>query len=288
VTISQRKVAANAPCELCSTEMVPRRVGHVDMVVCSSCGLGRMLEIQTSADYWVAGGEDQLAHVYWAARTTMFDKALAHLEKVSAPGRVVDIGGGVGRFSECALQRGWDAYSCDVSPAARKTAAERLGAERSLSPEDLSSFEGTADVATLWCVIAHVLDPSALISQAVDVLKPGGRLLLTTPNFLFQKALARLVARFGIDYDLASWDHILHFTPRAIDALLRRAGLSRRTFEYLGVTEYCILSPSHAGVLVPLKRLWNFLGVHSAKIGLPPLSAELQVVAVKPSLPPSG
>jgi 2-polyprenyl-3-methyl-5-hydroxy-6-metoxy-1,4-benzoquinol methylase len=270
-------------CELCSTKLTLRRVGHIEMLLCNSCGLGRVSEMETAADYWTSESNDQLDHEYWTvARSGMFEKALIHLETSGGKGRVVDIGGGVGRFAECALQRGWDAYSCDLSPTAREAAARRLGAERSLAPDDLSSLEGTADVVTLWCVIAHVLNPADLVRQAVDLLKPGGRLLLTTPNFVFQRALARVLAKLGRHYDLASRDHVLHFTPLAIETLLGQAGLNRWTFEYLGVTDYCVLSPRHARVLVPLKRIWNRLGAYPSRIGLSSISAELQVVASKP------
>lgn len=251
------------------------------MLLCSECGLGRVPEMQTGPDFWTSE-EHELSKDYWTtARSGMFRKALARLEDNGAKGRLLDLGGGVGYFAELALGLGWDAYSLDISEPAHKAAAERLGAERSLTPEQAQEFSGQCDVVSLWCVVAHGLDPLSLVRQAVDLLKPGGRLLITTPNFIFQGTLARLLARLDKPYDLVCRDHILHFTPKAADRLLREAGLASWSYEYLGVTENCFFSARFARILVPLKRVWNFAGARTPLIGLPPLCAELQIVGVK-------
>jgi 2-polyprenyl-3-methyl-5-hydroxy-6-metoxy-1,4-benzoquinol methylase len=282
-------------CRLCGVEMSRKSVGDTEMLLCSACGLGRVPEM-TPGDFWLTDDGEELSKEYWtAARSKMFHKALDHLEARGGKGRILDFGGGVGYFAECALKLGWDAYSLDISEPAQKVAAERLGEERSLSLEQAKGFVGECDVVTLWCVIAHVVDPLNLVRQAADLLRPGGLILITTPNFLFQGTLARLLARFDKPYDLVSRDHILHFTPSAIDRLLRASGLASWTYEYLGVTENCFLSRRFAKVLVPLKRVWNYIGSRTSLVGLPPLCAELQIVGVKSSAssrrsegPPAG
>lgn len=275
------ELAGRITCGLCGSEMRRRAVGDTDLLLCGACGLGRVPEMQAGPDFWTAE-HDELEKDYWTTRrSAMFTRALERLREGGAPGRLVDLGGGVGYFAELALNQGWDAYSVDISPAAQQAAGARLGPGRSLSPEQARELAGQCDVVTLWCVIAHVLDPLALVRQAVDLLKPGGRLLITTPNFIFQGNLARLLARLDRPYDLVCRDHILHFTPAAADRLLGRAGLDRWGYEYLGVTDNCFLSRRFARVLVPAKRVWNYAGARTTKLGLPPLCAELQIVAVK-------
>jgi len=212
----------------------------------------------------------------------MFQKALSHLEIDGVKGRILDFGGGVGYFAQLALELGWDAYSLDVSEHAQKAAAIRLGSERSLSPDQLEAFgTGCCDVVTLWCVIAHVPDPLSVVRQALDLLKPGGTLLVTTPNFIFQGALARALAKLDKPYDLVCRDHVLHFTPEALGQLLQKAGLEQWSFDYIGVTDNCFLLDKFTRVLVPLKRVWNYTGSLATRVGLPPLSSELQVLATK-------
>lgn len=286
MSTSTRDLTDRITCQLCAIEMEQKAVGDTPMLLCSRCGMGRVPEMETAADYWATESphEEEFSNNYWTtAREDMFERALQHFERRSGLGRIVDFGGGVGFFAECAQKRGWDAYSVDISEPARKVAADRLGLDRSLSPEQAAGLTGTCDVVTLWCVIAHTLDPLTMVEQAVDFLKPGGLLMVTTPNFIFQGTLARLLARLDKPYDLVCRDHILHFTPRAAGKLLKRAGLESWTFEYLGVTENCFFSPRFGKVLVPLKRVWNTVGTRISSLGLPPLCAELQIVAVKPA-----
>lgn len=278
-------------CDLCGTQMSLRAVGETGMLVCGYCGMGRVPGMGAAPDFWLTDAEEEaeLSNQYWTtARSAMFQKALAFLEKNGGRGRVLDFGGGVGHFAECALKMGWDAYSLDVSERAREAAAGRVGRERSVSPERVREFAGRCDAVTMWCVIAHVPDPLRLVREAVDLLKPGGRLLITTPNFLFQGTLARLLARIGRPYDLVCRDHILHFTPPAIDRLLSKVGINAWSFEYLGVSNNCFFSPRFGRVLVPFKRVWNYTATRATVAGLPPLCGELQIVGFKPRAGPCG
>lgn len=285
LTVNTRSSEGLTKCIVCAAMMHPRPVGAEPMLVCSGCGMGRVPQMEPSSDYWTLGEgtEGEASKDYWIrARQRMFRSALRHLSRDGETGRLMDIGGGIGYFAQCALETGWDAYSVDVSDLAVKTAAERLGPSRSLSPHQTTSLVGTFDIVSLWCVIAHVADPSALLRQAFDLLRPGGRLVFTTPNFVFQANFARLIWRFGREYNLASQDHLLHFTPASLRMLLAKAGFGDWSLRYLGVTEGCIFEPRLASFLVPVKRAWNWSTTRAAALGLPALSAELQVVAKKP------
>ncbi len=209
----------------------------------------------------------------------MFRRALEAIGRETGPGRVVDVGGGVGYFAATALELGWDAYSVDPSERAVQAAAARIGSNRSLV-EPLPHLVGSCDLVTLWCVVAHVPNPRAVLAQAVRLLKPTGRLLVTTPNFLFQARYAALAARLGRSIDFAAHDHLFHFTPAALTRVLADAGTEPRSFAYWGVTTECVLVKRLSRVLVPVKRLWNWSAWQLSRAGLPLYSSELQVEAV--------
>ena len=270
-------------CAACGGDEVERRIGVNRVRVCRSCGMGRIPGEPMRHAYWIQDDPDKvLGDSYWAARRRMFRSALKRLRSEDGPGRVLDLGGGAGHFTEVALELGWDAYSYDLSEVASEAAAKRLGPERSLGPAAAGDLAGSFDAVTLWCVVAHVSDPAALLADAAGYLRPGGRLLVTTPNFLFQNLYARLLARLGRPLDFAQQDHLLNFTPRALELLAGRAGLAGFSFEYFGVTEECLLDRRLGRVLVPLKKAWNLVGVRTTALGLPPLGAELHFVATRP------
>jgi SAM-dependent methyltransferase len=77
------------------------------------------------------------------------------------------------------------------------------------------------DVVTLWDVIEHVPDPVPLLAEAARVLRPGGRLVLTTGDWGSAYARAR-----GADWHLMEppW-HLTMFTRDTMALAGRRAGL---------------------------------------------------------------
>ena len=276
--------AGPSVCILCGGPERERRVGTAQILVCANCGLGRTQEAALSRDYWApaAGGAPVLEDRYWtAARAPVFRGALRLLEAEVGKGRVLDVGGGVGHFAELALTAGWDAYSVDVSEAAVSAATGRIGGNRSFSsiPERL---QGTCDAVTLWCVVAHLPNPLALVGEAVRTLRPGGRLFLTTPNFRFQIGYAALLARLGRPIDFSAHDHLLHFTVESLGRMLGSAGMTTWRLDFVGVTEDCVADPRLARWAVPGKRLWNRGALAATRAGAPYLGSEFQVVGTAP------
>jgi 2-polyprenyl-3-methyl-5-hydroxy-6-metoxy-1,4-benzoquinol methylase len=273
--------AAAGACYVCRGPTATRRVAGNEVVVCTACGFGA-LTVQSVADYWERHDdlERELEDRYWtSARTAVFRSALARLAGRVEGRRLLDLGGGVGHFARCALDLGWDAYSVDVSTTATAAAASCLGDGRA-STAVPASLAGAFDVVTLWCVAAHVTDPRRVLRDAVNALRPGGLLFLTTPNFRFQAGYARVLAAAGKSLDFAAHDHVVHFTPASLALLLADVGFEQATFTYVGVTEDCLLDRRMAGVLVPAKRLWNWTAVRAAGLGAPLMSSELHALAV--------
>lgn len=271
------------PCLACGAATREVSVGGNALQRCPRCGLGRIDAERRRDDYWMRhAAPEAVDEPYWTeARTSVFEGALRLLEAEVGVGRVLDMGGGVGRFAQCALDAGWDAYSLDVSEVAVAQAAERIGSRRSLAsiPPEL---DHACDAVTLWCVVAHLPDPRDVLARAVSALRPGGRLFLTTPNLRFQVAYTAALARAGRPVDFLTHDHLLHFTPDAMGRLLEGAGISRWWFTYVGVTEDCVADRRLGRWLVPAKRAWNRGALVASRCGLPLVGSELQVVGTVP------
>jgi len=143
--------------------------------------------------------------------------ALLH-HALGPPGRLLDAGAGRGRFVAAARTAGWDARG--IEPSARGGTEYGVVLQRA-GIEDADVAPGSLDAVTLWHVLEHVEDPGGALTRVRSWLRPGGVVLVGTPN------LASLQARLGGDrwYHLDLPRHRTHFTARGLRALLARRGL---------------------------------------------------------------
>jgi SAM-dependent methyltransferase len=137
-------------------------------------------------------------------------------------GRVLEIGCSWGGFLAAATESGWEACGVDLSTEATAHARERLGLQAFAGSLEESPFgEGGFDAVVMWHVIEHQRDPRGFLRSCASRLKPGGVLLLTTPN------AASLIARVsGAAWEWATPPAHLHLlTPRGLDEIFSQAGL---------------------------------------------------------------
>lgn len=81
------------------------------------------------------------------------------------------------------------------------------------------------DVVTAGELIEHLSSPQALFDFAHEVLKPGGQLVLSTPN---PYALSRVRAgQLRVTWE--NVDHVAYFFPAGIAEMADRAGMTLRT-----------------------------------------------------------
>jgi SAM-dependent methyltransferase len=107
------------------------------------------------------------------------------------------------------------------------------------------------DVVLLADVIEHVSDPSALLSEAVERLAPGGSLLVSIPNFGHWYPRLKVVA--GVfDYEergILDRTHLRFFTRRSFLRLVSRVGLQVVRQEPVGVPAEMIATRPDAAIV---------------------------------------
>ncbi|QSX78039.1 bifunctional 2-polyprenyl-6-hydroxyphenol methylase/3-demethylubiquinol 3-O-methyltransferase UbiG [Agrilutibacter solisilvae] len=141
---------------------------------------------------------------------------------------VLDVGCGAGLLSEALARNGAQVTALDLAPELIKVARlhrlesgvsvdYRLQSAESLAQE----MPGHFDAVTCMEMLEHVPDPLAIIRACADLLKPGGRLFLSTLNrtpaafalaIVGAEYLARLLPRGTHQYrdfirpsELAAW-----------------------------------------------------------------------------------
>jgi len=143
--------------------------------------------------------------------------------------RVLDVGCGpgtlAGNFANSHDWVGTDLSSRQVAYARRTYG--RTGARFYCeTPAGVPADEGPFDAVTMVELIEH-LEPTvvdATIAESLKRLRPGGKLVITTPNFHSAwPALEAAVNRFGdVSY---GFQHINKFVPTRLAELLERHGL---------------------------------------------------------------
>lgn len=225
-------------CPLCRGEQAAAlfaRDGY-DIVRCTGCQLVHVAQDPASIDFkalygeaYYTGGSDVVFADYVgqeAARRAHFRRKLWALRalppRLPATGRLLDVGCAAGFFLAEAKAY-YEVQGVELSDWSSAYARDRLG---------LDVFTGTLqqaalpaahfDIVTLWDVIEHVPDPVPLLAEAARVLKPGGRLVLTTGDWGSAYAQARQ----------AQWHlmtppwHLSFFSRATLAEAGRRAGLA--------------------------------------------------------------
>lgn len=163
------------------------------------------------------------------ARPERFDLRRAFLlEHIPAGATVLDLGSGAGEFSAEIRAAGATPVAVDVASEALRRARERLpGLDARLwaGGEPLPLQDNSVDVVWTGEVIEHVVDVAPWLSEVRRVLRPGGTLLLTTPDHGPRTLLALALSprRFARHFEPRS-DHVRFFSRRTLGALLDDLG----------------------------------------------------------------
>lgn len=193
-----------------------------NIVRCNNCGLvylnprdkdvAALYQFVPHDEYYLSSRADRLATA---------ENDFKQLEQVCGTGgrRLLDVGCSYGFFLDVVKSRGWDGYGCELSREQFEFARER---HRNVHNQELARcpFEKNSfDVITLYDVIEHLASPTAFVAQAREFLKPGGFLVLETPDV--SSVPARIMGRFWLNFVRM---HLYYFSPNTISQMLVKNG----------------------------------------------------------------
>jgi SAM-dependent methyltransferase len=139
------------------------------------------------------------------------------------PGTLLDVGCGHGTFLGAMAKRGWKVSGVDFDPAAIEAARRVHGLDVHVGTVDTIVARGMSfDVVTASHVVEHVPDPVQFLAQCRRLLRPGGCVILKTPNA--DSLGARLYGRAWRGLEPPRHLHI--FTTGALEACARQAGFT--------------------------------------------------------------
>jgi ubiquinone/menaquinone biosynthesis C-methylase UbiE len=134
-------------------------------------------------------------------------------------GRLLEVGAGRAGFVRVALSRGWRVSATEVSLSGleqlRRTTANVFAGDvvQARYPEE------HFDLVVCLEVLEHLPRPMDQLHEFFRVTRPGGLLLLTTPNV---KGLSGRC--LGMRWRVVTPEHVGYFSPRTLRRALHRVG----------------------------------------------------------------
>lgn len=111
---------------------------------------------------------------------------IADLFPAWQPTRSLEVGCGTGAITRTFRHRVTDLVVSDLSERlAQETAAANNAIGRAEDAANLSFDDGSFDLVITSECVEHLPDPPRAVGELLRVLKPGGQLILTTPNRLW-------------------------------------------------------------------------------------------------------
>lgn len=190
------------------------------VVRCTSCGLVRVNPRPVEADihryyhdeFYRADEtpEDALRNL-----RPRLEGMASHVNRYPR-GRLLDIGCFRGELMEhLRAEHGWRVAGVEFS----ERPPNHWGLDIFYGPLSDAPFDdGSFDVVTLWAVLEHVYDPTAVLAQVERLLRPGGVTIVLVPNF------RSIPGRFMRHDDIPR--HVTMFTKATLCRSMARAGLA--------------------------------------------------------------
>jgi len=279
VTPETDKIEVNHPCIVCGSGEIgdelyrPRfspDVGYPGDFILRRCGCGLIYNSPRLDEAGLTALYDRNYYVFHERHADAFKRVVALYQRTItsllsfAPERkVLEVG--CARGHTLALMRGlgWETTGIELSPFAAASAQQIF---------DLTVHQGTLEdfvakrpgvsypVVFSTDVIEHVPDPRGFLAALSKAVRPGGLLLLSTPN-----GNAEGIQRFGGQWLGYNNFHIWIFSRDTLARMLIEAG-----FEVVSAYSYCngspLSHPARSGAQKAFDRLPPLVrkGVHEA------------------------
>ena len=258
-------------CPACSgTDYITQfNKSNFNYTLCNNCGtlfvnprppfdfLARFYTQSPSTQFWVNSFFKPVAE---ARRIKIFQPRAEYVAQKfgSDHGWIVgDIGAGFGLFLE-ELSKIWKGSrliaiepSEDMAEICRSKTLEVLP----YTMEDVKGMDGKFDLLTSFELFEHVYDPETFLRKSGELLRPGGRLLLTT------------LSGEGFDIQVL-WEksksvspphHLNFFNPGSIRILMEKCGFAIEEISTPGKLDWDIVEGIIAKDTVDNGRFWNLL-----------------------------
>lgn len=208
---------------------------QINLVICSDC---TFMYVQRDFDESYVNGfyEEQAGGGYELCQEHFFwwHEAMKgsnrHILSLLGPAnsrRMLDVGCGAGTFLADARDAGWQVSGLEINAKFPEFCKEiGLDDVKVGMISDPPFEEASFDAVTMLDVLEHMYDPILSVKQCARMLRPGGVLVVKSPNGPMQLRKERLKKKLGRkDGYVATIGHLNQFAPRTLSLAFQKGGL---------------------------------------------------------------
>jgi SAM-dependent methyltransferase len=209
---------------------------QVSVVICSDCSF--MYVERDFPESYVNGFYEERAgggyglsketFFWWHEATKHSNRYILSLLGPARSRRMLEVGCGIGTFLVDARDAGWAMSGLEINAEFPGFCRKELGIEDvavgviSDPPFPDASFDAVA----MLDVLEHMYDPVLSVTNCARLMKPGGTLVVKSPNGPMQLRKERVKKMLGSgDGYVATIGHLNQFTPKTLSLAFRKGGL---------------------------------------------------------------
>ncbi|MFQ3578810.1 MAG: class I SAM-dependent methyltransferase [Bacteroidales bacterium] len=219
-------------CLLCSSSSLKQvtSVSRIELIQCQKCSFVFCKNIPSELEltnYYKNYGKNNYLSPLTVKR---YNELLNYFEKYRKTNKILDVGCGHGFFLNEAKKRGWEVWGTDYSDVCQETCIKN---NINFHKGDLKTNDylpESFDVITSFEVIEHTNTPKHEINKFEYLLRSGGIVYITTPNF---NSISRSILKDT--WSIITYpEHLSYFTAKTLNFLLVNNGFKKVKIQTTG------------------------------------------------------
>ncbi|MCS6967177.1 MAG: class I SAM-dependent methyltransferase [Cytophagales bacterium] len=211
---------------------LPRYYPQHYLVQCQECHFVFAEKIPSPQEletYYEGYGRDDYLSPITVKR---YEELLKNWEKYRHTNRILDVGCGIGHFLQVAQTKGWQVHGTEVTDRAVELCTAKGIAMKKGELNALWYPPESFDIITSFEVIEHINNPRQEVAKFYHLLRKGGIVYITTPNF--NSALRFLLKE---RYNVIQYpEHLSYYTPATLEKLMQMSGFSKIWIRTTGIS----------------------------------------------------
>jgi 2-polyprenyl-3-methyl-5-hydroxy-6-metoxy-1,4-benzoquinol methylase len=221
-------------CLVCNSAKLKPLSAYQKAHLCKCCNCGFVFAQQIPSEQELIEYYDGYGRNDYLSPVTIkrYNELLDAMEPFRKTNKLLDVGCGIGYFLEVAKERGWEVFGTEYTDRAIEICTEK-GIQMKQGKLDPSNYEpGSFDVITSFEVLEHINNPLEETNNFNQLLRKGGLVYLTTPNF---NSLLR--HRLKERYDVITYpEHLSYYTPSTLKKLFTQCGFRKLKIQTTGIS----------------------------------------------------